>query len=86
MNTKSIFSSKTFWFNTISILISILTIINPDFLAAYKLSPDSQKIVLTTIGFIIGVGNIILRFLTSQAVSLSGGSSTSTGTPPPSGK
>ena len=83
---KTIFQSKTIWFNGISILISILTIINPDFLAAYKLTPDTQKIVLTTIGFVIGVGNIFLRFLTSQPVSLSGKAPNGGATPPQAAK
>lgn len=57
---KSIFLSKTFWVNVLSILV---TVFNQDFLTGLGLSPQYQIIVL-------GVINLILRLITTQPVEI----------------
>lgn len=67
---KSIFKSKTFWVNFIAGVISILTMINPELLGIFGISPDKEATVLKAIGAIVALLNVILRIFTNQAVSL----------------
>jgi hypothetical protein len=58
---KSVFASKTVWFNVLTVLIAVIgTIIDSNFL-----SPNILKIL----GLVSAVGNVILRFLTTQPIS-----------------
>lgn len=65
--TKSIFVSKTFWFNILTIALAVISITDPGLIGI------SAKQMLWASGVI----NIILRFITTGAVSLLGSSSTS---------
>lgn len=60
---KSIFSSKTAWFN---VLLGILPVIGTN-IPALGFLADPQ--IIATFG---AVGNIVLRFLTGQPVSVTG--------------
>lgn len=61
MKVKSIFSSKTFWFNVASAALLVLQEVS----ASQLLSPEKQ--VIATL-----VGNILLRFITNQPVNITG--------------
>lgn len=65
VGTKSIFASKMFWVNAITIALAVLAITNPDMLG---INPAH-------VAWGAGVLNIFLRFLTNQPVSLTGGQS-----------
>lgn len=60
---KSIFSSKTFWFNALAAVVTVALS------AVENLGPDAGPIALG----VVAVGNIVLRFITSQPVSILGG-------------
>ncbi|HPC92908.1 MAG TPA: hypothetical protein P5317_11650 [Myxococcota bacterium] len=62
MQAKSIFASKTFWFNALSIASAIIALVDPALLGI------SAKWLLLASGCI----NIGLRFITTGAVSLTG--------------
>lgn len=66
MQTKSIFASKVFWFNLLTIALAIISITDPSLIGA------SAKQMLWASGVI----NIVLRFLTTGSVSLTGSSGT----------
>jgi hypothetical protein len=59
---KSIWQSKTFWLNVLSIAVAILAITKPELL---PISPE-------WLAWIMGVLNILIRFLTNGPVSLTG--------------
>lgn len=61
--SKSIFESKTFWLNVISIALAIITITDP---ALIGVKPE-------TLLWLSGILNIGLRFISSGSVSLTGG-------------
>ena len=77
METKSIFTSKTFWINFLTVLVGTAAAINPDFLGVYKLPAATQNTILLITGLIAGVGNIVLRFISTQPVSITGSNGTS---------
>lgn len=58
---KPIYQSKTFWFNLLTILVSVAAVFG---FQAYQ--PDAQMTEITTI--IVGIVNIILRLYTSQPI------------------
>ena len=62
MQSKSILTSKTFWFNMLTIALAVITITDPSLIGV------SAKQMLWASGVI----NIVLRFITSGAVSLTG--------------
>lgn len=64
MQTKSIFASKVFWFNLLTIALAIISITDPSLIGV------SAKQMLWASGVI----NIVLRFLTTGSVSLTGSS------------
>lgn len=64
MQTKSIFASKVFWFNLLTIALAIISITDPALIGI------SAKQMLWASGVI----NIVLRFLTTGSVSLTGNS------------
>ncbi|KQI67059.1 hypothetical protein AN189_17710 [Loktanella sp. 3ANDIMAR09] len=57
--TKSIFTSWTFWFNAASFVVALATALADAF-------PDYREALL----MVVTIGNVILRFKTSQPVSL----------------
>lgn len=60
--TKSLWKSKTFWFNTISGVIGVVGQIQG------FLPPPA----LPYVAAVVAVGNIVLRMITDQPVSISG--------------
>ena len=64
MESKSIFVSKTFWLNAITLAIAIIGITKPEIL----------HINADTLLWITSVLNIILRYISSGAVSITGSS------------
>ncbi|MCA9749372.1 MAG: hypothetical protein KC414_09715 [Romboutsia sp.] len=62
METRSILESKTFWINVLTIVIAILAITEPGMLGI-----DPKQLL-----WISGVANIILRAITSTAVTVPG--------------
>ncbi len=67
---KSIFKSKTFWVNTIAVILSIITIIDPEFISIFVTDENRKVQLLTIIGAITGILNIILRSITSTSVRI----------------
>ncbi|MBS1645706.1 MAG: hypothetical protein JST67_00050 [Bacteroidetes bacterium] len=63
---KALFSSKAFWLNFIAGIIAILLLVNPELLNSFGLTPTKQQPILTTIGFIVAVLNIILHILSTS--------------------
>ena len=63
---KSIFKSKTFWFNALTILTAIATV--GRYVPDQKLAQNTTDILFT----LAPVVNIILRFYTSKHVTLLG--------------
>lgn len=59
---KSIFKSKTFWWNIISALVAIFAL--PEFIS---IIPSAY---LPVIGLVSAIGNLILRMITTQGVKL----------------
>lgn len=57
MEIKQFYHSKTFWFNVITILIGIIEVLTKQ----YPLDP-------TILASIIGIGNLLLRFLDGQPI------------------
>jgi len=66
---KSIFQSRTFWFNILTGLLGVTATIGAPQLTQLGLSDHAQNIALVTIGGFNVVGNIILRAITSEAVT-----------------
>ena len=64
MQTKSIFSSKTFWFNALAFVGAVAGA----FGFTGELAPDLQPFVVPAVTLI----NIVLRYLTKQPVALRG--------------
>ena len=56
---KSIWSSKTFWFNVITILLGFAEVVAK----TYPIPPE-------VLALIIGLGNLVLRMITSQPVTI----------------
>jgi hypothetical protein len=67
MKTKSIFTSKTFWLNFIVGALAILGLVSPDLLAALHITDPVQ--FMTIIGAVTAILNVILRMITSQAIT-----------------
>ena len=70
METKSIFKSRTMWLNAIAGIVAITTYINPEMLTAFGISPEKQHSVLTIVGAVTALANIVLRSFTNTAVSV----------------
>jgi hypothetical protein len=58
---KSLFASKTFWFNIITIALGIIQVIS-----------KTYPIPTETLALIIGIGNILLRIFTGEPVTVGG--------------
>ena len=61
MEGKSIWLSKTFWVNTLAIIVSIGGVFGLDL----NLGAEEQTAIVTTI---MGVVNIVLRFTTKEPI------------------
>lgn len=59
---KSIFKSKTVWFN---LVVAILTLFNQEFFASIGFNPMMQTLAITGVNF-------ALRFVTNKGISVSG--------------
>lgn len=64
METKTIWQSKTFWFNIVSLILAIAAVVQTN-----PLFTDKQT-VLEVLGIVTTVGNVILRFITNTGVTL----------------
>jgi hypothetical protein len=67
--TKSIFASKTFWFNLVTLLMALVGHFTTDTLAGLGVTSAGVSTVFATI---LTVGNIVLRFLSDKPVSFTG--------------
>ena len=67
---KSIFASKTMWINLIAGILASATYINPELLTAIGFAHGTETKVLTAIGAITAILNIILRSLNGSPVSI----------------
>ena len=63
METKPFWASKTMWVNALAVLASVLGAMNVD-----ALTPEVQAQV---VGVVMGIVNIVLRFVTKSGVSAS---------------
>lgn len=63
---KSIFKSKTMWLNAIMALVAVAAFINPELLTALGFSTENQQSVLTIVGTITALLNIVLRMATTK--------------------
>ena len=68
--TKPIYVSKTFWVNIIAGVLAILAIASPDWLSGLGIGADAQTKVLSGIGSVTAVLNIVLRFISNTPVTL----------------
>jgi hypothetical protein len=67
--TKSIFQSKTFWFNLLTGLLGATALIGADQLAQIGINGTLQNQILAGIGVVNFIGNLVLRAITNTAVS-----------------
>jgi hypothetical protein len=75
MLSKSLFLSKTFWFNLIAAIVAISVYVDPNFLTQLGIDPVVQKKVMAITGLLVAFLNIVLRLLTTQPTTLPGSSS-----------
>lgn len=68
METKSIYKSKTYWYNKATVVLAVLMALATH----YGVEPDAQVLEMTTATLlgITPVINIILRLVTKQPVKL----------------
>ena len=66
IDTKAFWQSKTFWLNLLTLLVAVLTaILGLDFVKEY---PQ----IVTGIVSIVSVLNMVLRFLTTEPITVNG--------------
>lgn len=69
IDMKNFFSSKTVWFNLLTLLATGLAYLKPELLTAIGVPPVSQTQVLTIAGTFASIVNLLLRtFFTSQPI------------------
>ncbi len=59
---KDLLSSKTFWFNAITILIGVVQVVS-----------NTYPLPTEALALIVGIGNLVLRLLTTEKISSIGG-------------
>ena len=67
---KSIFASKTFWFNLVTGLVGATAFITGDSLTPLGISEVWQHRILALVGVVGFIGNIYLRSITSEPVTI----------------
>jgi hypothetical protein len=70
METKSIFKSKTFWFNLLLTLVGGAAAVSAPDIADLGLSAVASAWVLKICGAVAFMGNFYLRLVTNQPVTL----------------
>ena len=65
-DAKPFWESKTFWFNAFVLGLGILSFLVYDPTASTMFREDVIKIMV----LVLGIGNLILRFLTKQPITL----------------
>ena len=66
---KSIFQSKTFWLNIIAGILGVTTMITADDINKLGLSEHLAQQILSVIGIVTTILNIVMRAITSEAVT-----------------
>lgn len=61
LNAKSLFASKTFWFNVVTTALYVIDLGD----VKSFLSPNNYALL-------VGIGNAILRYVTKQPVTIAG--------------
>lgn len=70
METKSIFKSKTFWFNVLVALVGAAAAVSAPDIADLGLSANASAWILKTCGAVAFLGNLFLRAATNQPVTV----------------
>lgn len=71
MDTKSIFTSKTFWLNLCAFIIAAATYIDPELLTYIGVDPTLQMTLMKLVGTAVALANLGLRMLTNKPVTVS---------------
>lgn len=66
---KSIYLSKTFWFNVLMGVLAVTAELNPELLTILGFPPEKQHSILTIVGAFTAMANIFLRKATSTPVT-----------------
>lgn len=69
METKKWYESKTMWLNIAAGILAVLVLVDKNLLTVFGLSEEAQAKVLTAIGTIVAIVNILLRAGVQQPVS-----------------
>lgn len=72
--TKPIWASKTFWFNLVTMVLAALGTLQTAVAALPFVTPKVAASVATACVVVNAVGNIILRLVSTQPVSVTGNS------------
>lgn len=67
---KKIYQSKTVWLNIIVGIIAIATLVNPELLSALGIDESRQKDVLTLVGTVTAIANLLLRVVTNKGLTM----------------
>lgn len=67
METKPIYQSKTFWFNVLAVIVLVASKFG---FSEFHLDQNTADTVLTILSGVLAVGNVGLRAVTKQPVSL----------------
>lgn len=65
---KKWYNSKTIWVNAIALILGIVSLLDAQILNIFGFDDNVTVKILTTIGLINGVLNIMLRFLTTGEI------------------
>jgi hypothetical protein len=67
---KSIFKSKTFWFNVAVAVVGIASQVGSEQLSKLGINGIAQNWAMVTLGAFTTIGNIYLRSVTTEAVAM----------------